>query len=80
MRVVGYVVFFIYGIVGVLTAVIGFFVGIANDGLGAGLAYLFGGAFLVVFGAIIAAPLIAIASYLTMRAHQALAGLQQPGA
>lgn len=72
LRTLGYTVFIVYLVLGVL-AVLGGLVTLFSDGASTGLPLLGGGILIALLGAIIAAPLLAISSYLAMGAHKTLA-------
>lgn len=72
LRTLGYTVFIVYVVLGVLTLLAGV-VALFSDGVSTGLPLIGGGLLLALLGAIIAAPLLAISSYLAMGAHKSLA-------
>jgi hypothetical protein len=72
LRTLGYTVFIVYVVLGVLALLAGV-VTLFSDGASTGLPLIGGGLLVALLGAIIAAPLLAISSYLAMGAHKSLA-------
>ena len=76
LRILGYAAFFIT----LAVAVIAFIVGLAmlgsSDGPAAGGSLILGSIAVAIYGAVVAAPLLAVSSYLTMGAHRALADIE----
>jgi hypothetical protein len=72
LRTLGYTVFIVYLVLGVLVLISGLATLFSDDSSN-GLTLLGGGVLVALLGAIIAAPLLAISSYLAMGAHRSLA-------